>query len=55
MNTRKVIISILLILLGAFLFVFGEYDDSPGGQLIGLILAIIGAVSLIRVKRKNKM
>lgn len=28
----------LLLPLGIFLFVFGEYDDSPGGMLIGVIL-----------------
>lgn len=52
---KKVIIIILyylLILLGGFLFIYGEYDDSPGGQLLGVILAVIGVVQLVRIKKK---
>jgi len=36
------------------MFVYGEYDDSPGGQLIGLMATIIGIVGLILIKRNNK-
>ena len=34
------------------MFVYGEYDDSPGGQLLGLVVAIVGVVGLIKNKRK---
>ncbi len=29
------------------MFVFGEYDDSPGGQLIGLVAGIIGTIGIV--------
>lgn len=53
MNKRRVIYSILAILFGAFMFVYGGYDDSPGGQLLGLVVAIIGIVGVIKSKKKN--
>ena len=48
MNKIKLLGFVLAILFGAFLFVYGEFDDSPGGQLIGLVIAIIGIVGVIR-------
>jgi hypothetical protein len=44
--------SILAILFGAFMFVYGEIDDSPGGQLLGLVVAIVGIVGVIKSKKK---
>ncbi len=44
---------ILAILLGVFMFIYGEYDDSPGGQLLGLLAVIIGIVGLIKSKKKT--
>ena len=44
---------VLAILLGVFMFVYGEFDDSPGGQLLGLVVAIIGIVGLIKSKKKT--
>jgi hypothetical protein len=49
----RIIYSILAILFGAFMFVYGGIDDSPGGQLIGLIMVIIGTVGVIKSKKKN--
>ena len=34
------------------MFVYGEIDDSPGGQLLGLIFAIVGIVGIIKKKKK---
>ena len=34
------------------MFVYGEYDDSPGGQLIGLVAVVIGIIGLIKSKKK---
>jgi len=48
MNIRRIIFSILAILVGAFFVVYGEYDDSPGGQLLGLLAVIIGIVGVIK-------
>ena len=53
MNKIKMLYYILAILFGMFLFIYGGIDDSPGGQLMGLIIVIIGIVGLI--KRKTKL
>jgi len=44
---------ILIILLGVFFIVFGEFDDSPGLQGLGLILIITTVVIAIRNKKKK--
>jgi len=44
---------ILAILLGVFFIIFGEFDDSPGLQGLGLILIIATVVIVIRSKKKN--
>ncbi len=41
---------ILTILLGVFFVIYGEIDDSPGGQLIGLGLVVIGIVFVFKCK-----
>jgi len=43
----------LLVLFGAFMLVYGEYDDSPGGQFLGLVAVVAGALGAIRGKKKN--
>ena len=54
MSKTKIFWFILVAVLGAFLFVYGEFDDSPGGQLIGLLAVIIGIVGIIKSVRKDK-
>lgn len=51
MKIVKIIVSILAILFGAFLFVYGEFDDSPGGQVMGLVIIILGVVGVIKSKK----
>jgi len=34
------------------MFVYGEYDDSPGGQLIGVLLVIFSVIGIVKTKRK---
>lgn len=34
------------------MFIYGEYDDSPGGQLIGLILIAIAIIKIIKITKK---
>ena len=51
MNKVKILYSILAILFGVFMFVYGEIDDSPGGQMLGLIAVIIGVVGIIKNKK----
>ncbi len=53
MNKIRILYSILAILIGALMFIYAGYDDSPGGQLIGLIVAIIGVVGLVKSKKKT--
>ncbi len=53
MNMAKIIFSILTILFGIFMFVYGEFDDSPGGQLLGLLIVVAGIVGVIKSNKKN--
>jgi len=50
---RRIIYFIFAVLFGAFMFVYGGYDDSPGAQLMGLIAVIIGIVGLIKNKKPS--
>lgn len=48
MHMKLLIISFALnILLGVFMFVFGGADDSPGAQLLGLVVVIVGIYGLV--------
>lgn len=48
---KVILYSVPSVLFGIFIFIYGGYDDSPGAQLIGLILFIIGIVKLITNKK----
>ncbi len=37
------------------MFIYGGYDDSPGGQGLGLLLVIGGVVGLAKSKRKRDL
>jgi hypothetical protein len=52
MNKGRIIYSILVILSGIFLFVYGGYDDSPGGQMLGLVAIVAGIIGIIKSKKK---
>jgi len=56
MNKGKYIIRILCfvlaILFGIFMFIYGEYDDSPGGQGLGLVAVIVGIIGIVKTKNK---
>ncbi|MFA6253499.1 MAG: hypothetical protein WCV69_04395 [Patescibacteria group bacterium] len=54
MNKKiKNILSIFAILFGVFMFVFGEIDDSPGAQLLGLLATITGVVFILKSRKKD--
>ena len=54
MNKKiKIAFSILAILFGAFIFVYGGYDDSPGAQLLGVLAVIGGIVGIVKSKKKR--
>lgn len=44
---------VLMIPAGVFLIVFGEADDSPGAQFLGLVIAALGFWGMIR-RRKGR-
>jgi len=54
MKIIKIIGLIFVILFGIFIFVYGGYDDSPGAQLLGLIIFIFGIVGIIKIKKNSK-
>jgi len=49
----RVIFPVLAIALGVFMVVYGGYDDSPGAQLLGLLVVIGGIVGVIKSRKKN--
>ena len=51
MNKRNIVFAVLIMPLGAFLFVFGGADDSPGAQLLGVIVFVAGAWKARRATR----
>lgn len=54
MNKKiKIILSILAVLFGILLIVFGGYDDSPGAQLLGLVVVIVGITAIIKNRDKS--
>lgn len=53
MNKTMLAFSVLGILLGAFVFVYGGYDDSPGAQLLGLVVVFAGIVGVVKAKKKH--
>jgi len=48
MKKSRILYFILAILIGVFMFVYAGIDDSPGGQLIGLIVVIVGITGVIK-------
>lgn len=53
LNKSKILYYILAIMAGVFMFIYAGIDDSPGGQLIGLLAVAIGVVGLIMLKKKT--
>jgi len=44
---------ILAILIGVFLVIYGGYDDSPGAQLLGLVIVVASIVGIIKRRKKT--
>jgi len=53
MNKIKLLCFVLVIAFGVFMVVYGEKDDSPGAQGLGLLAVIGGAVGVMKSKKKN--
>jgi len=54
MHKGKLALSILALLFGIFMIVYGEYDDSPGGQLLGLLVVIASVWGALKSRKKTK-
>jgi hypothetical protein len=53
MTIVKVLGLMLALGFGVFMVVYGGYDDSPGGQLLGVVLAVGGVVGLVKIWRST--
>jgi len=53
MNIRRILLSIVAMAFGVFMVVYGEYDDSPGGQFLGLISFVVGVYGLVKSRAKK--
>ena len=53
MIKSRILYFILAILIGVLMFIYAGVDDSPGGQLIGILVVIISIVGLIKKKKKT--
>ncbi len=51
-SKTKILYSVLATLFGAFFVVYSGIDDSPGGQLLGLVVVIAGIVGIVKSKKK---
>lgn len=51
MRILKIIGSMFGIVFGIFMFGYGGYDDSPGAQLLGFVIVIIGIVGVIKSRK----
>ena len=54
MKKIKILLSILAVPIGVLMFVYAGVDDSPGGQLLGVIVVVSGIVSLVKSKKKDQ-
>lgn len=49
---RKLIPSIIGGAFGVFLFIYGGNDDSPGAQLLGLVIFIASIIIMVRARKR---
>lgn len=54
MNKGKTIGSILGVLFGIFMVLYSGLDDSPGGQVFGLVVIIVSVIILFN-KNEDKI
>ena len=53
MNIGRLILSLLALAFGIFMFIYGGFDDSPGGQLLGVLFAVAGIAGVIQSRKKE--
>lgn len=49
----KLLFSLFALVLGAAIIFFGGYDDSPGAQLIGLLVVLAGIVGILKNRNRS--
>lgn len=54
MKIIKILSFLILVAFGIFMVVFGERDDSPGAQMLGLLAVIGGSVGAWKSKKKKE-
>ena len=52
MKIGILIASILGMAFGVFMFIFGGYDDSPGAQLLGVLIVGAGIFGVFKSRKK---
>lgn len=50
MKYLKIFLNFLILAFGVFIFIFGGYDDSPGAQLLGVLIFAYGVFRIVRKK-----
>jgi hypothetical protein len=53
MKKIRIIYSTFAILFGIFMFIYGGFDDSPGAQLLGVVMVVLGIIGIIKSKKKS--
>lgn len=53
MKKSRLVYSLLAILFGVFMVIYGGYDDSPGAQFLGLVLVILGVLGITKMRKKS--
>ena len=51
-NYVRIICAIIAMAFGVFMVIYGELDDSPGGQLMGVVFVVIGSIGILTRKKK---
>lgn len=54
MIRKRIVYSFFEIVLGISMFIYGGFDDSPGGQLLGIIAVIFGIIGIIYANKKHQ-
>ena len=54
MTIGEITYFVFAVLLGACMFVYAGIDDSPGGQLLGVLVGVSGIIVLARGKKNHK-
>ena len=54
MKIIRIAFLVLVAIAGVFLIIYGERDDSPGAQMLGLIAFILAMYGLIITRKHGK-